>query len=103
MQIRVFCRVKPHALPALTCGTDNVRAEVDGKEQSFGFDRVFPPAASQAEVFAEVSELVQSALDGYQVGCELSLRTGRVMQNTISKRRYSTIINADAVAFGKYT
>lgn len=39
----------------------------DGKEQNFGYDRVFGPAASQEEVFGCVSELVQSALDGYHV------------------------------------
>ncbi|KAH7950639.1 hypothetical protein HPB51_028326 [Rhipicephalus microplus] len=36
-------------------------------ELSFRFDRVFPGVASQAEVFAEVSQLVRSALDGYHV------------------------------------
>jgi hypothetical protein len=33
----------------------------------FGFDAVFPPAASQAQVFEEVAGLVQSALDGSRV------------------------------------
>ncbi|KAK8771691.1 hypothetical protein V5799_025065 [Amblyomma americanum] len=34
---------------------------------TFSFDRVFPGVASQAAVYAEVSQLVQSALDGYHV------------------------------------
>ncbi|XP_037087927.1 carboxy-terminal kinesin 2-like [Pollicipes pollicipes] len=42
------------------------RRESDGKV-GFTFDRVFPPRASQAEVFEEISQLVQSALDGYTV------------------------------------
>lgn len=35
--------------------------------QAFDFDRAFPPEASQAEVFEDVSPLVTSALDGYNV------------------------------------
>ena len=38
-----------------------------GKGQGFSFDHVFGPATMQAAVFSRVSELVQSALDGYQV------------------------------------
>ncbi|OSX72837.1 hypothetical protein BU14_0401s0008 [Porphyra umbilicalis] len=34
---------------------------------SFAFDRVFDGSASQGDVFAEVSEMVQSALDGFRV------------------------------------
>ena len=69
--VRVFCRVRPgKAGPtAVQCLPDRASVAVaqGGKDHAFSFDRVFPPTAGQAEVFAEVAELVQSALDGYQV------------------------------------
>lgn len=34
---------------------------------SFSFDKVFPPSAGQDTVFEEVSEFVQSSIDGYHV------------------------------------
>ncbi|KAJ7113890.1 P-loop containing nucleoside triphosphate hydrolase protein [Mycena epipterygia] len=33
----------------------------------FGFDRVFTPSSTQADLFAEISQLAQSCIDGYNV------------------------------------
>ncbi|KAG8830611.1 kinesin-like nuclear fusion protein [Serendipita sp. 399] len=43
--------------------TGNQRTEVT----SFAFDRVFEPRSTQPEVFNEVSQLIQSVIDGYNV------------------------------------
>lgn len=75
-QVRVFCRVKPHPNPSVAVGPDGLSIRAvgpDTKEQSFSFDRVFGPTISQADVFAEVADLVQSALDGYKVTPSLLL------------------------------
>ncbi|XP_069800415.1 kinesin-like protein KIFC1 isoform X2 [Dendropsophus ebraccatus] len=86
--IRVFCRVRPpltseKPLPAgsIVFPPNDEKAIVltkteeshigRDKNQSvkydFNFDCIFPPSASQAAVFEEISLLVQSALDGYPV------------------------------------
>lgn len=70
--IRVFCRVRPAggAPSALACLPDSAAVRLtteDGKEHEFGYDRVFGPGSRQEDVFGEVSDLVQSALDGYKV------------------------------------
>lgn len=74
--IRVFVRTRPF-LPGdngetqscLDLHPDGENLEIDykGKQQNFKFDKVFPPSAGQDTVFNEVSEFVQSALDGYHV------------------------------------
>jgi kinesin family protein C1 len=72
VQIRVFCRVRPGPASAVVCLPDGLSVRLEGqtegiKDSSFAFDKVFGGQSSQAEVFAEVSDMVQSALDGYKV------------------------------------
>ncbi|KAL4427843.1 hypothetical protein ABPG75_001932 [Micractinium tetrahymenae] len=68
--IRVFCRIRPNPRSAVQALPDGISVRLpgpDGKEHTFSYDKVFKPEASQAAVFEEVSDLVQSALDGYKV------------------------------------
>nr|XP_020474184.1 kinesin-like protein KIFC1 [Monopterus albus] len=92
--IRVFCRVRPLADGGLSKHiqlppADNKSITLAKMEEShtgktdiqktcysFSFDRVFGPQASQQEVFDEISLLVQSALDGYNVCCFAYGQTG---------------------------
>ncbi|KAK9792707.1 hypothetical protein WJX73_008450 [Symbiochloris irregularis] len=68
--IRVFCRLKPSSTAAVAALADGVSVAAhtpEGKDATFTFDRIFAPDAQQSAVFAEAAELVQCALDGYQV------------------------------------
>ncbi|XP_033220439.1 protein claret segregational-like [Belonocnema kinseyi] len=85
--IRVFCRVRPAISKEASkplcsinyldeCTIDVGRGEggemgcggkIRQSRQEFQFDKVFPPNASQEDIFQELSLLVQSALDGYNV------------------------------------
>lgn len=85
--IRVFCRVRPLLTSEINSPQGTyakqmfeynekgqgliARMQMDTKSNHAGyrfkFDKVFGPQANQAEVFDEISQLVQSALDGYRV------------------------------------
>ncbi|XP_076895679.1 kinesin-like protein KIN-14N [Bidens hawaiensis] len=79
--IRVFCRVRPLLLEdaaedepkavSFPTSAENAGRGIEllqhGQKHAFVFDKVFVPESSQEEVFVEVSQLVQSALDGYKV------------------------------------
>ena len=91
LQIRVFCRIRPNPRSAVQCLPDNVSVRLgggpDGKDHTFAYDRVFRPEASQAAVFEEVSDLVQSALDGFKV-CLFSYgQTGAGKTHTMTGSR----------------
>jgi kinesin family protein C1 len=80
--IRVFCRVRPllsdgdsksqeEALISYPSSVENAGRGIElinqGQKCSFSYDKVFSHSASQDDVFVEMSQLVQSALDGYKV------------------------------------
>ncbi|KAF1991058.1 kinesin-domain-containing protein [Aulographum hederae CBS 113979] len=86
--IRVFCRVRPSlesdqedpakiAFPDAEADSKEVVVQGPEKESSLGkitsttnpfsFDRVFGPTSQNSDIFDEISQLVQSALDGYNV------------------------------------
>lgn len=78
--IRVFCRVRPLLADEATSDGKLISFPItmetqgrgidlcqNGQKHSFSYDKVFMPDASQEDVFVEISQLVQSALDGYKV------------------------------------
>ena len=52
LQIRVYCRVKPHAMSSVRCMPDQcgLQISVDGKDHALEFDKVYGPASTQEQV-----------------------------------------------------
>ncbi|CAJ1049900.1 kinesin-like protein KIFC3 isoform X2 [Xyrichtys novacula] len=77
--IRVFCRVRPVSLEEQDSTDAKTMLSFDseddailylsnkGKIMTFELDKVFPPQATQEEVFQEVQSLVTSCIDGFNV------------------------------------
>ncbi|MCO5560889.1 hypothetical protein L7F22_014509 [Adiantum nelumboides] len=82
--VRVFCRVRPllpedestaleeqpvlqypNSAELLGRGIELVQCQ--GQKHAFTFDKVFGPETGQQDVFVEISQLIQSVLDGYKV------------------------------------
>ncbi|XP_078739108.1 kinesin-like protein KIFC1 [Lampetra fluviatilis] len=95
--IRVFCRVRPLLGNEVTKSAEHIcfpsmddsgialvkqeeshtgRGESKPLRYEFSFDKVFQPSCSQGDVFQEISQLVQSALDGYNVSIFAYGQTG---------------------------
>lgn len=103
--IRVMCRVRPvlnnnegeaaclripdedkHSRELELAGKEEKTSlgTISKKIHSFTFDRVFGPNSQNHEIFEEISQLVQSALDGYNVCIFCYGQTGSGKTHTMS-------------------
>ncbi|KAJ2767624.1 kinesin-like nuclear fusion protein, partial [Coemansia nantahalensis] len=119
--IRVFCRVRPllgdsadgeSALPIrlpecedndqieLSQTAENALGKTTSKSFPFKFDRVFGSDSTQDAVFEEVSQLIQSALDGYPVCIFAYGQTGSGKTHTMQGPDAISAKDMDAAVLG---
>jgi kinesin family protein C1 len=71
IRVRPFLSADKDQLPAISFNANghalSLTASEGGVQHKFSYDKVFPTTAGQQDVFEEVANLVQSALDGYNV------------------------------------
>lgn len=78
-----FPDTRDHQQIVLTNTTESAMGSQRKEALSFTFDRVFEPQATQLEVFEEVSQLVQSVVDGYNVTIFAYGQTGSGKSHTM--------------------
>ncbi|KAK9829410.1 hypothetical protein WJX72_005680 [[Myrmecia] bisecta] len=104
--IRVYVRVKPLTaeegaagmFSVLRCADDHrIQCTAQGSAKAFDFDRVFGPESRQEEIFEDVSQLVTSALDGYNVCIFAYGQTGAGKTHTMEGSKEQPGINYRAM------
>lgn len=119
--IRVFCRVRPplekesnenevkmvfpdqdmEAQQLALAGptSESAMGSSTTKKYSFSFDRVFSPSSLNKDVFEEISQLIQSALDGYNVCIFAYGQTGSGKTYTMSEPQDGMIARSVKMIF----